>query len=156
VNSQPYFSDPEAWKPAQISADVMRGLRQQFRKKFQTVTNCTKEDVENPKLWNYQDSDIKLINAYSSKNRWSVARIRLEENLCDGIPGDDFVDHWFVIDPAGEIEALGQEMWLVDAGDYDNDGKSEILFSINAYDRGGYILFYDDFAKHATFEFIYH
>ena len=47
-------------------------------------------------------------------------------------------------------------MWLVDAGDYDNDGKSEVLFSIAGYDRGGYELFYDDFQKHASFEFGYH
>jgi hypothetical protein len=51
---------------------------------------------------------------------------------------------------------LGAGMWLVDAGDYDNDGKSEVLFSIDQYNRGGYILFYDDFKKQAVFEFSYH
>jgi len=47
-------------------------------------------------------------------------------------------------------------MWLVDAGDYDNDGKSEIVFSISRYNRGGYELFYDDFKGHTVFEFSYH
>jgi hypothetical protein len=47
-------------------------------------------------------------------------------------------------------------MWLVDAGDYGNDGNSELLFSINDENRGGYELFYDDFRQHVTFEFGYH
>jgi len=47
-------------------------------------------------------------------------------------------------------------MWLVDAGDYDSDGKSELVFSIDGYNRGGYKLFYDDFSRFATFEFGYH
>ena len=47
-------------------------------------------------------------------------------------------------------------MWLVDAGDYDNDGKSEFLFCIDQYNRGGYKLFYDDFKKRAVFQFNYH
>jgi hypothetical protein len=47
-------------------------------------------------------------------------------------------------------------MWLVDAGDYGNDGRSELLFSIDRYNRGGYELFYDDFRKRAVFEFSYH
>ena len=51
---------------------------------------------------------------------------------------------------------LGSRMWLVDAGDYDNDGKSELVFSIDDYNRGGYRLFYDDFSRSAKFEFGYH
>jgi hypothetical protein len=51
---------------------------------------------------------------------------------------------------------LGNGIWLVDAGDYDNDGKSELVFSIDRYNQGGYELFYDDFKKHATFEYGYH
>jgi hypothetical protein len=47
-------------------------------------------------------------------------------------------------------------MWLVDAGDYDNDGRSELVFSIDDYDLGGYRLFYDHFKKESVFEFSYH
>jgi hypothetical protein len=47
-------------------------------------------------------------------------------------------------------------MWLVDAGDYGNHGNSEIVFSIDDYNHGGYKLFYDHFQKKAVFEFGYH
>jgi hypothetical protein len=49
-----------------------------------------------------------------------------------------------------------QNLWLVDAGDYDNDGKSELIFSINRENEGGYEIWYDSFKKHAIFKFNYH
>ena len=36
------------------------------------------------------------------------------------------------------------------------DTPSELVFSIHGENRGGYELFYDDFKKHAKFEFTYH
>jgi hypothetical protein len=65
-------------------------------------------------------------------------------------------DQWFVLDPKREIKILDDGMELVDAGDYDGDGKSELVFSIDRYDRGGYELFYDDFRKRVVFAFSYH
>jgi hypothetical protein len=47
-------------------------------------------------------------------------------------------------------------MWLVDAGDYDGDGKSEVLFAVDGYDLGGYRLFYRDFSRSSEFLFSYH
>jgi hypothetical protein len=37
-------------------------------------------------------------------------------------------------------------MWLVDAGDYGSDGNSELVFSIDDYNHGGYKLFYESFS----------
>jgi hypothetical protein len=74
----------------------------------------------------------------------------------DTAAGFDLDDQWFVIDPQRSARFLGEGMWLVDAGDYDNDGKSEVLFWINQDNRGGYKLFFDDFNKQAVFEFSYH
>ncbi len=47
-------------------------------------------------------------------------------------------------------------MWLLDAGDYDGDGKSEVLFAIDGYDLGGYRFFYQNFNKSAEYVFAYH
>jgi hypothetical protein len=156
ANSQPYFKDPETWKPNHLSPKLITVLRQQFRKKFPKVSNCTNLKPETERAWLYHDEDIKLLKAYSSKNNWTIAQIRLEKYRCDGPVDDAFIDQWFVIDPVKQISFLGQDMWLVDAGDYDNDGKSELVFSIDGYNRGGYELFYDDFKKSAVFEFSYH
>jgi len=156
ANSQPYFKDPESWKPAQPTADLVKLLRQHFRKKFPAVANCANPDENVGRPWAYRDEDIRVLKAYISRDAWFVAQLRLEEYRCDGPPDDPFADQWFAVSPVLEVQFLGASIWLVDAGDYDNDGKSELVFSIDDYNRGGYEIFYDDFKKHATFKFGYH
>jgi len=156
ANSRPYFKDPESWKSAQPTADLVKLLRQHFRKKFPAVSNCADPDENVGRPWPYRDEDIKILKTYGSRNNWFVAQVRLEEYKCDGPAGRPFVDQWFAVSPGLEIQFLGSAMWLVDAGDYDNDGSSELIFSIDDYDLGGYKIFYDKFEKHTAFEFGYH
>jgi hypothetical protein len=156
ANSQPYFKDPESWKPTQPTADLVKLLRQHFRQKFPTVVNCVNPDENVGRPWPYRDEDIRILKAYVSRDAWAVARLRLEEYRCDGPADDPFVDQWFAVSPGLEVQFLGAAMWMVDAGDYDNDGRSELVFSIDDYNRGGYEIFYDNFKKHATFKFSYH
>lgn len=156
ANSQPYFKDPQMWKPVHLPTGLVGLLRNHFRKKFPEVANCANPDENVAKPWHYRDEDIRILKSYTSKNNWSTVQLRLEEYRCDGPADDPFSDQWFVISPQREIKFLGEGMWLVDAGDYDNDGKSELLFSIDRYNRGGYELLYDDFSKRAVFEFSYH
>jgi len=156
ANSQPYFRDPEVWKPAHLSTALVAALHQQFRKRFPNVKNCASPEENIAKPWPYREQDIEMVTAYSSKDNWSVAELRLKGYRCDGVSSDPFGGQWFTINPDGRISFLGQDMWLVDAGDYDNDGKSEVVFAIAGYNRGGYELFYDDFKKHVAFEFGYH
>lgn len=156
VNSQPYFKDPESWKPSQLTTELAGLLRHRFRQMFPKVSNCESDKENVSKRWAYQDTDIKMIKAYSSKSGWSLAQVRLDNYRCDGPADEPFVDQWFAISPSKQLVFLDQGMWLVDAGDYDNDGKSELVFSIDRYNRGGYELFYDDFKKKVTFEFSYH
>ena len=156
--SQPNFSDPERWKPAQLSRGLIAAARQQFRSKFPRATNCRNPEENIPRPWTYRDEDIQVTKAYSSKDSWSLIELNLTGNACDGEQGsqDEFHGHWYVIEPSGAIRFLGTDMWLVDAGDYDNDGKSEVLFSIDGYNKGGYRLFYQNFNRSAEFIFYYH
>lgn len=152
--SQPTFKDPDAWKP-HPPPELTAPLRLAFRKKFPNVSNCATSN-DDPKPWPYRDTDIKLTKAYASNKGWSAVQVRLTGNRCEGPEDDPFYDQWFAVTPRGEIIFLGQGMWLVDAGDYDNDGKSELVFAINRYNQGGYEIFYDDFQGHAVLHFSYH
>ena len=156
ANSRPYFNDPELWKPARPTTESLIALRQQFRKRFSAVSNCQTPYENVPRPWQYRDDAIKLLSAYSSKNQWSVVQLQLTGYRCDGPADDAFITQWFVIDPGKTINSLGKGMWLVDAGDYDNDGKSELVFSVGGYNSGGYRIFYDDFKRSATFAVRYH
>src|ERR1700733_821157 len=141
ANSKPYFSDPEQWNPAHMSSEVVELLREQFRQKFPKVSNCANPEDGVEKPWPYKDENVKVTTVYSSITNWSVARLQLGEYRCDGPADDPFVDQWFSISPTREVKFLGKAMWLVDAGDYDSDGQSELVFSIDDYNRGGYKLF---------------
>jgi len=154
--SQSNFKDPEGWKPSALPADLIKLARQQFRQKFPKVENCTSPEENIARPWPYQDSDIKITKTYSSNKGWAIAQLRLGESRCDYTDDDAFYDQWFAISPGKEVVFLDKGMWLVDAGDYDNDGKSELVFAINRENRGGYELFYDNFKKHSIFEFGYH
>jgi hypothetical protein len=156
--SQPNYTDPEVWKPARLAGEMIAALRQEFRKKFPKVSNCTNPEENIEKPWLYHDEDIVIGKIYASQKKWHVAQMRLEKWSCDGPThdGGPFDSQWYVVDPGGTIRFLDSGMWLVDAGDYDNDGKSELVFAIDRYNLGGYELFYDEFTKHAVFEFAYH
>jgi hypothetical protein len=136
--------------------DHIRLLREEFRKRFPTVSNCTNLLENVARVWEYTDKSIRIVKVYSSENHWLLAQLRLETYRCDGPPDDAFIDQWFVISPGNSVKFLDQGMTLVDAGDYDADGKSELVFSIDQDNRGGYQLFYRDFEKHSTFVFSYH
>ena len=128
-----------------------------FRKKFPKLCREAKSETGPLEAFEYKDDDVSVQKAYSSNAGWVVARLHLEAIDCSDVEaGFEIDDPWFVLNPDNSVSYLDSGMWLVDAGDYDNEGKSKLVFSIDRYDRGGYELFYDDFRKHVTFEFGYH
>ena len=157
TNSQPFVADPDLWKRSQLSAESLLRLRQEFRRHYGKLCRLGK-DQTNLKPFQYSDENIKFVQAYASHTGWAVARLHLEAAIdCGDVEaGFEIDDGWFVIDPQSNVRYLDDGLWLVDAGDYDNDGHSELVFAINRDNRGGYELFYDDFRKRAVFEYSYH
>jgi hypothetical protein len=158
ANAEPYYKDPDFWKPAQPANEYVRLLRQQFRRKFPRLCRISKQDETKLETLSYHDEDITTVKGYTSKRAWWVVRLHLEGAVdCNDLEaGFEIDDPWFAVDPQHVATYLDSGLWLVDAGDYDNDGRSELVFSINRDNRGGYVLYYDDFGKHATFEYSYH
>jgi len=158
TNSEPYFKDPEAWKPSQLKADLSEALKRKFRQSFSKLCKISEDDETKLIPFAYRDEDITIVKAYASKSGWSLAQLRVEgATECDDIEaGSGIDDPWFVIDPGKAVAYLDKGMWLLDAGDYDNDGNSELVFSISRYNRGGYELFYDHFKRKVKFEYSYH
>ncbi len=157
ANSEPYFSDPDGWKPSQLAPAEIQLFRRQFRQRSPKL--CKSNDDESKlEPFLYRDQDIQVVRAYASREGWKIARLHLEGAVAchDVEAGFQIDDPWFASDPRGRFRYLGSGMWLVDAGDYDNEGRSELVFSIDRENRGGYVLFYDDFRDRAEFEFGYH
>jgi hypothetical protein len=154
--SQSHHGDREAWEPTQLSTELASALREAFRKRFPNVTNCTRRNVEHGEPWRYSDTNIRIRGAYTSSRHWLIVQLALTGDECDGPPEQPFSPQWFIVTPNQQIRFLDSGMWLVDAGDYGGDGKTELIFSIDADNRGGYKLFYDNFKQRAVFEFNYH
>jgi hypothetical protein len=157
TNSKPYFNDPESWTPSRLSAHLVHLLRQEFRRQFPKFCKQSSDETT-LEPFPYSDNNIQVVSAYGLKNGWTVARLHLggAVDCSDTEAGFEIDDKWFVVDPRESVRYLDEVMWLVDAGDYDNDGQSEVIFSIDRDDRGGYELFYNHFRKRATFPYAYH
>lgn len=157
ANSQPFFADPDRWKPSTASPDLISALRQAFRKRFPKLCRLSTADQTKLEPFAYRNEEVSLPKAYSSSSGWTVACLHLEAVNCSDVEaGFDIDDPWFVIDVKHSVTYLDSGIWLVDAGDYDNDGKSELVFSINRENEGGYEIYYDSFRKRAIFKFSYH
>lgn len=157
VNSEPYFSDPDGWQPSQLAQPQIQMFRRQFRRKFPRLCKSNGDETRLEPLA-YRDQEIQVIKAYASLKGWKIARLHLQgaTSCNDDEAGSPMQDPWFALDHRGRFHYLGSGMWLVDVGDYDKDGSSELIFSIDRNNRGGYILFYNDFSDRAVFQFGYH
>lgn len=156
VSSARRFADPDGWARRAPPEKITAALRSEFRKRFPVVENCRSSRDEGGAPWAYRDANIRVPKFYASRNGWSVAAVKLAPYRCDGPEDDAFAQQWFAISPEGVIKYLDEGIWLLDAGDYDGDGKSELIFTIDRYNEGGYVLYYDGFKRHTTVEFHYH
>lgn len=57
---------------------------------------------------------------------------------------------------SGEVVVLYADMDLLCHTDFDGDGEEEYLFFYSEFNTYGYLLFYDDFRKHAEYLWHYH
>lgn len=157
--SHPNYKDLDRWKLSHLEDKLIQLARTEFRKQFTTATNCDKEDENRSREipWPYVDSDIKILKSYSSNKHWTLLQLILEGSECEMLDDHSpFMGQWFAVSPKHHVSHLGEAMTLIDAGDYDNDGRSEVIFKAYGNNRGGYKLFYKDFSTHASFEFLYH
>jgi hypothetical protein len=155
--SAPVAADPDAWKAAAVPAKSTAAIRVAFRGLFANVVNCATDGGTDAKALSYQDGDIAISKGAAAVNGWSVATAQLTGYRCDG-PWDDtaFAPQTFAVSPEGDARYLGEGLQFVDAGDFDGDGKSEVVFAITTGNTGGYDLRYNDFARQAVFAFNYH
>ena len=160
VVSKPYFSDPDGWKRTQLPVGIAKLVRAGFRRHFEHVDRCEKEKIADHD-WKFPDSAPALPVAYSSNKNSFLVAARLNAGDCGwggdpDDPTDSFVDQWFLVAPDHTVRRIGGFAELLDAGDYDNDGKSEpIFFSMRSEISDVYDLVYDSLQKKAELEIGY-
>lgn len=150
--SKANYLDPDNWKPSQASLEVTERLKSQF-KKLHPQCECSEfDDIEPPcKSAAYKNTAIKIGKSYSSKRDWRLVTVEL--SCGKRLQSVSQLYAVSKVNGKAPIEIRGR---LIDAGDYDGDGKSELLFKTVGYNEGGYTLYFNDFSDHIDFKFGYH
>ena len=153
--SMPNFRDPQRWRPFRPDTSGRQVMFSRFRAAVDSVLVCP-GDTGKPEVWEYRASDLVFDKSYKDARGRGLLALRLDPaaNTCVGASGAEWSAHWFF---AGtDTLYLGSELEVVDAGDYDADGYSEVLFWHRGHAEDGYTLFYDQFRKRVDYWWTYH
>lgn len=155
--SKPNFHDPQGWKRYPVTPALIKLARQVMRKSAPNLCKEGPSDIQPLIPFHYGGRDLE-VSAHKSANGSLLLTISVNNAYnCKGGDGDGGYDsQMFAIGSAGDVKYLGPGLILVDAGDYDGDGSSELVMSLSRYNRGGYVLFSSTFVEEARFEFGYH
>ena len=145
--SAPNVQDPDRWQRAGRDDSLVKRAIDSFRAAVQK---------ENAKF-NLADGVVELLKAYRSRSGSLLFALIVtgQAPAPEEVPGPEWSPHWFVTEGPDQVRFLGSELMLVDAGDYDGDGHSELVFAKSSYNYDGYLLFYDDFRRSAAFGWSY-
>ena len=116
------------------------------------VDRCEDEEIAE-RDWKFPDFAIKFPYAYASNKNSFIVAVSLNAGNCGwgGRPDDatdTFVYQWFLVASDRSVRRMGGFDLLLDAGDYDDDGRSELVFfSMRSESSDVYDLIYDNFQK---------
>jgi hypothetical protein len=152
--SKPYFRDPDNWKRTKLPDKVVALVREAFHHEYPHVDRCKDEEVAE-RDWKFPDSALLFPVAYASAKHSFLVEASLNAGECD--PDDASSEPWFFISSDGSVRRIGSFMSLLDAGDYDNDGRSEVLFFLSQGENtDGFVLFDASFTTKISFTWSYH
>lgn len=158
VVSQPNFRDPDGWKRAKLTGETAASLRKAFRREYPHVDRCKDEQIVEHN-WAFPDSALSFTVAYASNKNSFLVEANLNAGDCGWVdqPDDPESDPWFFVSATGTIRRIGSFMSLLDAGDYDNDGKSEIIFFLSQGENtDGFVIFDASFESQVSLLWHYH
>ena len=157
--SKPYFSDPDGWKRLPKLPDDLTVLaRSAFRRDFPHAMRCKDEEIMQ-RDWKFPDSALDILTVYGSNKHSFLVETRLNAGDCGYVddPNDPLSNPWFFVSEVGVVRRFGSFLTLLDAGDYDNDGKSEIVFFLSQpEDTDGFVLFDASLREQARLTWTYH
>jgi hypothetical protein len=160
----------EGWSKSEIPVSVVRLAQKEWREVFgPSLEACEVDDLSSPKFHriNYQDSDLELIESYTSKTEGHLVKLQMTEKYykCVEMPPKERSPQWFYVSEKMEARHILFSKWykefvtdvdFLDSGDYDNDGKNEVIFMLHSYNEDGYVLASDSFKSTAIFTWNYH
>lgn len=146
LNSRADCADSGQWRPEKPAAGEVDAIREYLRVNFKAAASkLSKAKLAANKSYGSRARGAKLVSL----------NISGAEVIPTSEEDDQNKDAWFYVE-GKEVRYLGSNMLLVDAGDYDGDGKEEAVFKVQRYNNDGYVLCHDGFAQKVEFSWGYH
>lgn len=141
--SRKNFKDPQKWKPFVPQQNQVDRVLPYLSKEVSPVK--------------YRKKEIKVLKSYTSSTQKSLIQLGFDSKgqSCESRPKELCSDYWFFMDDK-TVKFIGTDLELVDAGDYDDNGESEVLFWYSGYNKDGYRLFYENFNQSVELYESYH
>ena len=157
VLTRPATPDPNRWRPIPQDAGLQARLYGAVKLVVGRFNAIHCPDGETVAPYAFQPRDLRISARYRSARGQELIAIGLDHDHfgCDGPSPPEWTPQWFLTD-GPSLEHLGHEMELVDIGDYDGDGTSEMLFWHSGHNRGGYRLLFDSLRRQVRYEWGYH
>lgn len=149
--------DPEGWRKKPLPKKTKQLLLEAMHELVE-VEKCDNQGKWHP--WKYPDSAVLVLGSIgSNRGEWlAMLQVRFPgwTEGCDGILDNEWQSQLFHVDGQRKVRRLGSAMRLVDTGDYDGDGHSEVLAKFEWYNKDGYTLFYNGLKQEVTLGWNYH
>jgi hypothetical protein len=155
--TEPNVADPDGWKPIAPTAGMRDSLFAPFHSLVDSVWICPNGEDKPGRLLNYRARDLVIDAAYRNNRGRVIVGVYVNRRYisCGAPAADEWDTHWYLM--SDKPTYLGSGLALVDAGDYDADGRSELLFAFTTGDNDdGYTLFADDFRTRVDVRWTYH
>lgn len=158
VVSRPNFKDPDGWRPSELDQAVRTRLFPLFQEQAGKTAPICPGNSDSSVGYSYRAADLRVERGYRNRRGYLLATIYLNPALDScGWPypdGSSWDSVTFLLRP--DPVYLGRNLSLVDAGDYDNDGESELLFWSSSYNSDGYTLYCGECKTPVDFRWHYH
>jgi hypothetical protein len=156
--SLPYYKDPENWKPFNPDSNNLKILVEIYKSYF-NIRDFDKDYFENGRfifLKSYQSNKKhQLIQmAFKSNDNIKYPLWIYKSNTGKLINISKIIDLKFSQDEFTDDDISTNT--LIESGDFDNNGKSEIIFWSSRYNGDGYVMFYENFSRMVDFTWGYH
>jgi hypothetical protein len=158
-SSQSMIADPDGWKRVRSTAGLVRACQPAFKvavKDLYVVSDSGKK----AKL-KYKEGMAVVHECWAAKDGTIYLSLKISGNM-DKLSGyqvpagaPEWEPQGFMINPKGKATWLGSGLRFVDAGDYDKDGRSEVIFFYTRGNSDGYAMYHSGFSKAVSFSWSY-